>query len=86
MTDKQKILNHLRNTNDWIPNYNLQSKELSTGWVGSAGGRRCRELYESGLIERKLIGKIAHYKAKEVKRVTYNIINQDKQVVNTLKI
>ena len=76
MTDKSKILRTLEeNPNNWFPNFKLQSVQTNFGWVGSAGGRRCRELYEAGLIERKLIGKIAHYKSKkpEIKQI-YNIV------------
>ena len=55
LTDKSKILKTLEeNPNNWFPNFKLQSVQTNFGWVGSAGGRRCRELYEAGLIERKL--------------------------------
>jgi hypothetical protein len=37
----------------WVYGYELQSTATNAGWIGSNGGRRCRELASKGLIERR---------------------------------
>lgn len=82
MTLKQTILKHLDERKDWLPAYKLQSVETSFGWIGSSGSRRCRELYEAGLIERRLNGKYVEYRHKSPKVETYRVIgNRDKQEI-----
>ncbi len=37
----------------WVYGYELQSTNTNYGWIGSNGGRRCRELASKGVIERR---------------------------------
>jgi len=71
LTQKQLIINQLKVIGGWIAAFKLQSVETIDGnWIGSSGSRRCRELYEAGLIERRLNGRYVEYKYKpEVKEV-----------------
>ena len=64
LNQKEIIVRHLKTSYpDWIPAYKLCSIDTQFGWLGNQGDRRCRELAEDGIIERKLIGRFAHYKA-----------------------
>lgn len=65
MTQADIILKHLGSVNDWVPAYKLRSVTTEFGWLGHQGDRVCRKLAEQGKIERKLIGRYAHYKSKQ---------------------
>ena len=76
-TQKHLIIKYLEQLNDWIPAFKLRGQRTDLGFLGHQADRRARELYEAGLIERRLNGKFAEYKSKkpEIKQ-TYNIIGR----------
>lgn len=50
--------------NEWFFSYELIQKQLSGGWVGTEGGRRCRELCQEGRLEKQDEGQYVKYKYK----------------------
>lgn len=64
MTDKEKIVFYLREVNDWVPEYKLRSLDTRFGFIGFQGDRRVRELVESGILERRKVGKFAEVRFK----------------------
>ena len=80
MKQREIILNHLQRINDWVPAYKLRSVNTPFGWLGHQADRVCRKLAEENQIERKLIGKYANYRAKEVKYVYFKVEGSDKVI------
>lgn len=82
MTQKQIIKAYLRDAQGaWIPAYKLRSVSTPYGWIGHQGDRICRKLAEEGEIERTLIGRYAHYRAKQPKSFTiYKVEGLDKEI------
>lgn len=65
MTQAEIIKKYLKDADVWIPAYNLRSVSTKYGWIGHQGDRVCRKLTENGEIERKLVGRYAHYRTKK---------------------
>ena len=61
-TQKAIILSFLRSSGGWVPSWDLEKKNTQWGWIGTSGGRRCRELYEGGTIEREIRGRYVYYR------------------------
>lgn len=65
MTQKEIITEYLKSLNgEWVKEYNLRAVHTPYGWIGSSGDRRCRELAEEGIIERRISGKYAEMRIK----------------------
>lgn len=64
MTQRQIVRKVLEDANDWLPTYELMQRATKYGWIGSEGGRRLRELFALGLVEKKREGKYEYYKLK----------------------
>ena len=69
MIQKEILIKYLQDAEDWIPSYKLRSINTNSGFLGSQGDRRARELFEDDKIERKMIGKYVYYKAKKPVRI-----------------
>lgn len=66
MTQKEKIIEYLKQTDGWVQGYKLCSvRVLDDQWIGSQGDRRARELAEAGILERRINGKYAEYRYKK---------------------
>ena len=80
MNQKEIILRHLKaNYTHWIAAYNLRSVDTEFGWLGHQADRVCRKLAENGIIERRLIGRYAHYRASGPRKYTeYKVVGTDK--------
>ncbi len=63
-TQKDIIVEYLSAVDKWLPGYKLSGVETPFGFIGSQGDRRCRELENSGDIQRRLNGKYVEYKYK----------------------
>ena len=77
-TQKEIIINYLRQTNDWIPSFKLRSIQTQFGWIGSQGDRRARELANEGKILHKIEG-YSYYRSKEVPQ-KYNVLDAEGKV------
>jgi len=64
LNQKQIIIEHLKEINDWLPCYELIKVNTKYGWLGIQSGRRARELANEGKILRKQEGKYVYYKIK----------------------
>lgn len=51
---KNRILNYIRKSDGWINGGELEKLAESAGFKGSNASRRCRELYNEDLLERKV--------------------------------
>lgn len=71
MSLKQRIYNYLKRQNKWISSAQIEDLARGAGYKSSNAGRRCRELVEAGLVERKMQGKIVwyHYKGSDVNQL-----------------
>jgi hypothetical protein len=56
------IENVLRDARDWVPSYQFVNKTTPYGWIGQSGDRAARKMVADGIIERRKIGKYAHYR------------------------
>ena len=73
-SQKQIILDHLKEVKEnakdedgqWVREYSLRSTSTNVGWLGFQADRRVRELHQAGLIERRMSGKYAEYRYKEI--------------------
>ncbi len=64
MSYKDIILKLLDDRKDWVKEYDLEKVNTNWGFLGTSGGRRARELAEVGMIERRISGKYAEFRAK----------------------
>jgi len=78
MTQKDVIIRWLSIQDDWIPSFKLRGISTPFGFIGSQGDRRCRELFEAGKIQRKLIGKYVYYKVEPKPMRIYKVEGMDK--------
>lgn len=67
MTQKNIILNFLRDKGIWVPSFDLQKVTTIYGWLGTSADRQARQMAEDGLISREQRGKYAYYRSNEVK-------------------
>ena len=51
-TTKELILERLA-SGELVPGYKLEKVRVGSGWIGTSGLRRCRELVKEGLIEKE---------------------------------
>ena len=72
LTQKEIILNLLKDKGEWTPSYDLIKVDTKYGWLGSGADRIARYLVEDGEIERKQIGKYAYYRLK-LKETLFNV-------------
>lgn len=56
---------------EWVREYKLRSVDTPFGWLGFQADRRCRELYNTGQLERRLNGKYAEYRFKVIVPESY---------------
>ncbi len=56
MSYNDKIIKTLEGYGEWLPSFKLMNADTPYGWIGKSGDRRCRELAEKGIIERRLNG------------------------------
>lgn len=52
---KSRLLAHLRKRNEWVNGGDLERAALNAGFKSSNASRRCRELENEGLLERKIM-------------------------------
>ena len=64
MTIKENILQTLKEAGTWVMGYDLEKVRTRYGWIGTCGGRRCRELAAEGKIDHEIRDGYACYKAK----------------------
>lgn len=50
---KKRIENYLRKHGDWMHKGDIETLSKNAGFLGDNGGRRCRELVEEGILEKK---------------------------------
>ena len=65
MSLKEEILNFLKAKNDWVHSGDIEQLSFSLGYKADNGGRRCRELSNSGLIEKELRNGSVWYRCGE---------------------
>ena len=61
-TQKDIILNVLREKQDWIVSHQLEKVSTKWGWLGTSALKRCRELEVEGKIEKKMEGGYVWYR------------------------
>lgn len=65
MSQREIIISYLKSLNgEWVREYNLRAVQTPFGFLGFQADRRCRELAEEGVIERRLSGKYAEMRIK----------------------
>ena len=69
-TQKDIILNVLREKQDWVASYNLEKIDTRWGWLGTSGLKRCRELEVEGKIEKKMEGGYVWYRGFAPRLIT----------------
>ena len=62
MTQRQTILQVLRESGVWIKSFDLQKLKTKFGWLGTSADRQCRAMAMEGIIERRNVGKYAEYR------------------------
>lgn len=65
-TLRKRILSYLNKSGEWINGGEIEMLSMKAGYKPSNASRRCRELVQDGLIDRKIEGKSKSvwYKAK----------------------
>lgn len=81
---KERILKYIRNQQGWINGGQLERLSLEAGYKASNGSRRCRELVNEGLLERKEENGSVWYKASEPKQIRE--IRVQGELVSTQKL
>jgi hypothetical protein len=64
MTQRNILLNVLREAVGWVKSYELVKINTRFGWLGISIDRQARELAENGIIDRRQVGKYAEYRYK----------------------
>jgi hypothetical protein len=64
MSLKEEILKELKNSQEWTHSGDIEQLSFSLGYKAANGGRRCRELFNSGLIEREIRNDSVWYRYK----------------------
>lgn len=86
ITQKQIIINLLREKNDWTPLWDLIKVNTKWGWLGTSARTRVQELTREGKIEHKFVGKYSYYKAKPVQYQIYFVRSPNGEIEKTIKI
>lgn len=89
LTQKEIILRHLKDAgSEWTPAFKLRSVSTPYGWIGHQGDRVCRKLTETGVIERRIIRRYAHYRIRQFKeaelKVRYAPLENDPSTVRRI--
>lgn len=84
MTQKELIVRHLQDCNDWRPTYSLRGLATPLGFLGHQADCRARELAVEGKVEHKIEGGYAWYRAKPLVYQTFKVEGMDK-VIKILK-
>ena len=66
-TQKEIILNILREAKEPTPSYNLEKVSTKWGWLGTSGLKRCRELEVEGKITKSFKDGYVWYSANPPK-------------------
>jgi hypothetical protein len=79
MTQKQIILNHLKDYGGWEYEFKLRAIETKYGWIGARGDRNVREMLASGLLEGKFDRykgryRMVRFKKPEIKVETFKVL------------
>ena len=69
MTQKQIILNILREAKEPVPSYNLEKVSTKWGWLGTSGLKRCRELEVEGKIHKSYKDGYVWYESEPPQRI-----------------
>lgn len=64
MTQRNILLNVLKDAKGWVRSYDLVKINTRYGWLGSSIERQARGLAENGIIDRRHLGKYAEYSYK----------------------
>lgn len=69
---KTLLLERLKSYGDFVPNWSIEEKSKSLGYLASTGTREVRRLVEEGLVEQKEMKGVAWYRylLKEKKILT----------------
>ena len=69
-TQKDIILNVLREKQDWIVSHQLEKVSTKWGWLGTSALKRCRELEVEKKIENKMEGGYVWYRSFAPRLIT----------------
>lgn len=61
---KNKILQRLKDVGIWVHKGRIEERVKEWGYLSENGSRRCRELCESGLIEKRYVKGSVEYRYK----------------------
>ena len=86
ISQKQIILNVLREKNDWVPSWELIMKQTKWGWLGSQAKRRAQELLVEGKISKKMEGKYVYYRTPEIIYREVRVLDLDGNVEKTIRM
>lgn len=64
MSLKEEILNFLKSKGYWVHGGDIENLAFSLGFMASNAGRRCRELFKSGLIMKEIRNGSVWYRYK----------------------
>lgn len=83
---KQMILNRLKQMEgQWVHKGRIEERVKEWGYLAENGNRRCRELYEEGLIERKEERGSVSYRyapnSEKYEKVVYSVPSLEKEIV-----
>jgi len=67
MSLKEEIVNFLKAKNQWVHSGDIEKLSFSLGYKAANGGRRCRELFNSGTIEKEIRNGSVWYRSGESK-------------------
>lgn len=65
-TQKEIILDYLKDLNDWQFEYKIRAIHTPFGWIGARGDRNVRELIAEGKLDHEMKGKYRVVKHKQV--------------------
>ncbi len=82
---RERIMKYLRSTGTWINGGEIERLALGAGYKASNASRRCRELCEEGLIERREDKKgFVEYSALKPKQIVEYRIEGREPIKTTL--
>ena len=64
MTQKEILLQVLKDNNEWTPSYEIIKVDTKYGWLGTSADRQARAMAEEGTLERKRDGQYTYYRIK----------------------
>ena len=63
---KSTIISHINTKGIWVNGGEIERLAEDLGYKASNASRRCREIYNSGLVERRIRNGSVEYKCKDV--------------------